>query len=521
MRGLRGAGALVTAVLCTASFLVMATAPEVSAATGGGAVTWLLSSDTPGFDPKFGSQYQGANAEMLSVYDSLIGIDPVTQRVMPRLAKTVQSTDDAKTWTITLRPGLRFTDGTPLNAAAVVTNWDRLALPATAAVGGARSILAAPTTYVAADDVTVRITFPYSRGSFASDLAGVSNNGIGMIASPTAMAKYGAQYGSSPETTVGAGSFKLQEWLRNDHITVVRNDGYWDEPRPYLDRITFKAVPDLTVKADAVLAGQADLALFPVAGPDTKRATAALPSYGEPAPFNLSIWFNASRPPFDDLRVRKALVLAMDPKDLNLKAAAGEASMVSTWFPKSSPLVDPAVVQRTNDLKAAQKLLDAYVAQHGDVSVPLLVPTSTATWGTALMQQWSRLKGITFTADAQPPTVTAAKGATGDFSAWVTANTPLNGAYVEAFYTVFHTGETGNVTKYSDPTMDALLDAGRGATTVPARRQALGKITKRLVDQSVFALLNYFTPVSALSKSVKNVKPWSNSSPDLTQLRAR
>jgi ABC-type transport system substrate-binding protein len=109
-------------------------------------------------------------------------------------------------WTIKLRRSIKFTDGTPLNSAAIVANWNRLADPATAC--NCLTTLTSFTSYVPVDDLTLHVTLPSPRPSFPYDVAKVAS-ARSLMASPQALQQYGAPYGSSPETTVGAGAFML------------------------------------------------------------------------------------------------------------------------------------------------------------------------------------------------------------------------------------------------------------------------------------------------------------------------
>src|SRR5262249_31327648 len=116
------------------------------------------------------------------------------------------------------------------------------------------------------------------------------------------------------------------------------------------------------------------------------------------------IAFNLAVPGLDDVRIRRALVLATDSKDINLKAAGGAATMVDTFFAKGTPYYNPKVVQKQNDLKAAQKLVDEYVAQHGPQTFTFYMCDSCSQFGNPVAQQWARLKGITI--NIQPITST-------------------------------------------------------------------------------------------------------------------
>jgi peptide/nickel transport system substrate-binding protein len=448
---------------------------------------------------------------MMAVYDALWSINPTTQEIVPRQATSVTANADSTVWTIKLRPDLKFTDGTTLDANAVVSNWNRLADPATACtcLSTMKSF-----TWSAVNPTTVRVTMASSRPSFPADaLVGGSASAMSVIASPAALQKYGDKYGTSPDTTVGAGAFTLKEWVRADHVTFVRNPGYYGAPKPYLDQITFKPVADSTVKADAMITGQAQLGWFPILDQSVVKAqSSGIKLNGVVGPPSIGVTFNTTRAPYNDQRVRQALVRATDLGDLNQKAGAGAAKMTTSWFPPGSVFTDPAVKPTTNKLAQAQKLIDAYVAEKGPVNGDLLVPQSLSQWGIPLLQQWNRLKNVNIQANVQPPTQSLTLGTAGNYNAYLAA-APA-GTYVQTWYDVLHTGQTNNVTKYSDPVIDKLTEDNLSASTIPQRKSAISKITKRLVEQSVYTLLYYSQYQTATTKAVKGYQQWTIYHPD-------
>jgi len=353
-----------------------------------------------------------------------------------------------------------------------------------------------------------------SRPSFPADaLVGGSASAMSVIASPAALQKYGDKYGTSPDTTVGAGAFTLKEWVRADHVTFVRNPGYYGAPKPYLDQITFKPVADSTVKADAMITGQAQLGWFPILDQSVVKAqSSGIKLNGVVGPPSIGVTFNTTRAPYNDQRVRQALVRATDLGDLNQKAGAGAAKMTTSWFPPGSVFTDPAVKPTTNKLAQAQKLIDAYVAEKGPVNGDLLVPQSLSQWGIPLLQQWNRLKNVNIQANVQPPTQSLTLGTAGNYNAYLAA-APA-GTYVQTWYDVLHTGQTNNVTKYSDPVIDKLTEDNLSASTIPQRKSAISKITKRLVEQSVYTLLYYSQYQTATTKAVKGYQQWTIYHPD-------
>src|SRR5262249_4658586 len=146
-------------------------------------------------------------------------------------------------------------------------------------------------SYVATNPTTVTVTLPQARVGFPWLLAGC----LGIMESPTALAKDGASYGTSAATTVGAGPYILKSWVPGSQVVFSRNPGYWDSPRPYISTIIMKPVLDPNAALAAFQAGEADV-MFTI-GPSTqiealKSGGATL--YGYAAGGGIDVAFNAS-----------------------------------------------------------------------------------------------------------------------------------------------------------------------------------------------------------------------------------
>jgi peptide/nickel transport system substrate-binding protein len=331
-----------------------AAAPE---GVAGGSLTYITGTEVPGMDPIDGgtSVAVTTNTYDLLLYDQLVRVD-LDGTIDPRLAESVTGSADSGTWTITLRDGLQFSDGTPLDAAAVIFNWDRFANPDT----GGRCVgdAAAMRSYKAIDDTTIEAVLKEPNSQFPRLLM----NCLGTLGSPTGIQAAGQEgFTTAP---VGAGPFVLQEWVRNDHATFVRNPNFWDAPRPYLDSITVRPVPDQQQRFDAFRTADGPAAILANV-PDQHMSELAADGYevkhGKPYG-GVSLGFNMSRPPFDDVRVRQAFSYALNLDDINAKAAQGFAEMSTNIFPEGSPFADPSGDTKTNDLAKAQSLIDDYVA---------------------------------------------------------------------------------------------------------------------------------------------------------------
>jgi peptide/nickel transport system substrate-binding protein len=499
-------GAVATALLGLAMVGTVAGAGTPSASRSTADLRYMVNSDTATWDPAAanGVQNWGGTTGLLgsAVYDNLVTFDQTSGRLVPRLALAVTPNDAATVWTIKLRPGVTFTDGTPFDAAAVKFNWDRYAAPGSTAP--VKASLAGFQSWTVVNPTTLQVTMAAPVGGFPATLA---NSALGEIASPTAIQKFGARYGTAVDAVVGAGPWTLGEWVRADHVTFTRNARYWDSPQPYARTMTLKFVLDDNQKVNILQTGQADMVYVPILGGGTKTLKdAGYPGYGSLTGSMITANFSTQSAPLDDVRIRRALVLAADLEGMNQKAAVGTATVATTWYPKVSPYYEASVRQPTYRLAAAQKLVDAYVAEHGGVAptVSLYYTTSLKAWGDALLQSWSQLTKINVKADFEAvPTGKAVRG-----QCQVCMSSSVGGlppAEPESFFQFYGTGQTANVMKYSDPVLDPILEKSRSAVTQAEKKPYLDKITKRVLEQSYQLLIYRNVNYTFTAKDVQGV----------------
>jgi peptide/nickel transport system substrate-binding protein len=480
----------------------------------GGSATFLDSGGVPRIlDPALSSFSRtgpgGAIGAMAaySVYDSLIWVDYNTNEIVPRIAESVESNDDATVWTITLREGVQFTDGTPYDAAAVKYNWDRAKDPALAS-----RCLSTVSSFMSVDipdERTVVVTLPTASVGFPWLLQGCLSG----VASPAALDEHGENYGTSPDTIVGAGAFIVTDFLPGDHVTYERNPDFWDNPRPYLDELTLRMPTTQSQALDAVISGTAQVAIVQngALGTDYPRFLAEgsinRDSYG-PLAGAIAYGFNTNRAPLDDVRVRKALVLAYDPDDFNEKVAGGAFDMAETYLSEDSIFFNPDVRQPTNDLVEAQALIDEYVAEHGPIELTILNSSSTAAWNVVMQQQWNRLENVSVEVTADDDATAAPKLISGDYQIGaLNLGTDID---PETLFGRYHSSSTLNVLRFSDPQMDAWVEELRGAED-PARQQELvDEITKFLVMDQHWILQTYRVVASAAAGSQVHGFEWQS-----------
>ena len=158
--------------------------------------------------------------------------------------------DDGITWRMTLRDGIEFTDGTPLDAAAVVFNITEIMNPDNGST--LRRLVSDIKEMNILDSLTVEFVLGEPDGNFPEAFTTIP----GMIASPTAYQADPDAFGQNP---VGAGPFMVDSYVRDSTLRLVRNPNYWDQPKPYLDAVEFRILTDPLTRAQAVTARETDI----------------------------------------------------------------------------------------------------------------------------------------------------------------------------------------------------------------------------------------------------------------------
>jgi peptide/nickel transport system substrate-binding protein len=289
----------------------------------GGSITVLegkgFSGDWPfGLDPATNTDGSADQDYMTAVYGQLFELGQ-TGNIIPDLATSYAFSNGAKTITINLRQGVKFSDGTPFNAAAVVWNWERDFGPLAVKAGIApewviaKSVPANPNSAPAASAIkatgpyTVQVNLLAPDGGFINQLFDT----IPMwIASPTAVQKEGET--KFEQYPVGAGPFTVVSDSFSDQLVVKKNPLYWQAGRPYLDGITFKSVSGDEAAYEAMLAGQGQV-YEDMSTTQLLDAAAKQPNVQElnelgTSPYDLQL--NTAVPPFNNPKARQAIYAA-------------------------------------------------------------------------------------------------------------------------------------------------------------------------------------------------------------------
>ncbi|GAB6876528.1 ABC transporter substrate-binding protein [Thermaerobacter litoralis] len=454
-------------------------------------ITIGINADPPNLDPAMSSALVDRYVQN-SIFDKLYELDENLQ-VVPELAEDLpQVSDDGKVYTIKLRQGITFHDGTPLNADAVVFNLERYLDPDSARY----SELSAVERVEKVDEYTVRIVLkqPYS------PLLYTLTDRAGMIASPKAIQEAGDQFAQKP---VGSGPFKFESRIKGDQIVLVKNPDYWREGLPKADKIVWKVVTDDNVKVVNLKAGQLDII-------DTVPAQALADLRGNP---NLKvdigpglgfqgIYLNTEKEPFDNPSLRRAVDLAIDRATLVRVVFQETADPGYGPFPPSSPAAAASGEPPQRDLEAVKALL----AQGGKPDgFRFTLKTGT---GPVTQQIAQVIKDMLADAGIEMEIQQVEFGSLLDDTD--------NGNYQAAalgwsgrpdpdgnIYPWFYTDGSQNDSRYSNPQVDQLLDEARQILDMNQRVELYRQIMEQIHADAPYIYLYYPKNVKAYSAKVQ------------------
>ncbi len=304
------------------------------------------------------------------IFEGLVKFDGNTTNVVPSLAEKWETSADGTVWTFTLHKGVKFHDGTPFNAEAVVKNWDYWANTSNPLHKGKvdaglvfeyyegqfggfddASVI---TKVEAKDENTVVFTLKTPQGPFLNNLAMF----VFVMWSPTALEAAGVESCKNP---VGTGPFKFVEWVADEQVTLVKNPDYWDAANAAkVDEVIIRDIKDNSARLNALKAGE----IHALEGmePDSVPAVKADPNLQlilRPANNTGYLAFNYKIKEYQDVNVRQAFAHALN-KQAYVDAFYGGLGLVAKEFiPPSLWGYNAAIEDYAYDTAKAKELLTA------------------------------------------------------------------------------------------------------------------------------------------------------------------
>ena len=325
----------------------------------GGQITVGLEAETNNWLP---GKFAGANGgEMVrnAIFDRLARRNGEGV-VVPWLAESFESSADLKEWTVKLRSGVKFHDGTDLNSEAMKYNWDKLLT-----VQGSNTVGAITGTYkITALEVVDPLTFKYILAEPNAAFPDFMTGTAGIPFSPKAHQEKGESAGDSP---VGTGPFKFVSWQRDSQLIVEKNPNYWRKGEPLLDRIIFRAIPDEDTRLQSLISGDIQV-MQSLRQSIVKQANENddIVSHNYQGNNGGGAIFNTEKPPVDDKRVRRGLIHAIDQNAMvEVLGGVDVAGVRNQYFNEDSEFyskkaADAAIFDK-HDVKKAKELLDQYI----------------------------------------------------------------------------------------------------------------------------------------------------------------
>lgn len=324
--------------------------------TPGGALAFGLGAETDGWNTTSARWAASAYIVGNTIFDPLAVYGPDGEPV-PYLAESFDANDDFTVWTLKLREGPTFHDGTPVNADAVVKNLKAhmesiLTKPAMALVDEVRAV----------DNLTVEITMTAPWSTFPLLLVAQP----GYVMAPSMM----DSEGGGSRSPIGSGPFEFQSWVPGANLKVQKNTEYWREGLPYLDNVEFKVYADVQTRGRALENGEVDaietgdaaqIAKFAAQAKDGKLQMMSDENSEQQETF---IALNVTKPPFDDPLARQILAYGVDTQGLSDAAFDGLFKPARGMFSEGSPYWVETDYP-TYDLEKAKALHEEYKAKHG------------------------------------------------------------------------------------------------------------------------------------------------------------
>ncbi|ARP74845.1 ABC transporter substrate-binding protein [Bordetella genomosp. 6] len=474
--------------LALAAMLAIAGSSTALAQTRGGTLRAIVQPEPPtlmlGLNQQIPTQYVAGK-----IYESLLTWT-TDLKPQPGLARAWKVSDDGKTYTFDLQQGVTWHDGKPFGADDVVFSIDKFLR---AVHPRARVIIdqfVDTVTATAPDQVqiTLKSPFPPFLKAFVSD---------NMPIVPKHLYD-GTDYASNPanQKPIGTGPFMFKEWRRGSVIELERNPNYWQQGKPYLDRIVFSVIPDSASRAVAFERGDVQvLRSGDVDSVDVKRLK-ALPNVD----YTTSGWeifsqqaylqMNQRKPPFDNVKVRQAVMHALNRKFIVDNIFFGLGKVATGPISSTTPFYSADVPKYDYDLKKARALIKESGVDLSKTPVKILAYPYGATWDRLGEYTKQALQQIGFDVemDAADAGTWSKRVSDADFDLTFS----FTSQYGDPALGVSRLYVARNIVKgsafvnnqgYRNAEADALWDEAATATSDEQRAAAYAKLQKILVDE--------------------------------------
>ena len=449
-----------------------------------------------GIDPHIVTSFS-SHRRIDLLYNKLVRHDE-NLKIVPDLAESWDVPNNT-TYIFNLRKGVKFHNGQEMTADDVIFSLNRVLDPKTASPG--RSYIASIKSMEAMGTYKVKVTLSAPLASF---LEGLTSNNCAIVSKAAV-----EQNGNLQKVEAGTGPFMLKEWIPDNSMTLVKNPSYFEKGLPYLDKVIFRVIPEQASLLAGVKAGTVDIAQINdgstvlLAKRDSSLAVMQKPGINV-----RTFGFNVTRKPFDDVRVREALSLAIDRNEI---VAASEFGMAQPTGPIPVGATQWALPLNklpyyTPDIAKAKALL-AQAGFPNGFSFKIVCSNSFEGGLSVAQVVQNQLKKIGVNADLEVVEWGnyIDRWVKRDFDSMI----ELRGGSGEPdrflYRTIYSTGGVNNFL-FKDADVDKLLDKGRELTTYAERKPVYDDLQIALAEKAPIIFLYCPFETHVMNKSVKGFK---------------
>ncbi|MDI3473335.1 MAG: peptide/nickel transport system substrate-binding protein [Thermotogaceae bacterium] len=438
---------------------------------------------------------------MRNVFETLVAYDASVKEIKPLIAESWEVSEDLKVWTFKLKKGVHFQKGKFQNGREVTAEDVKYSFEREIEISPMVRLYMVDKVEVL-DKYTVKITLKYP---FAPFLTVLTDIGAAIVPKEEAEG-WGDEFTLHP---VGTGPFKMVEWIKDDHMTFIRNDDYWGEEKPYLKKVTYKFIPNKSVLAVALMSGEVDIASDILDQDIPKvKANSNVDVIMVPGVNVYAVYMNSMRGPTVDKKVREAIFRAVDTDQI-IKVLFPNGSGVRAYgpIPPGSWAYNPDIKELypSYDPEKAKQLLKE-AGYDNNLSLTIYTPEDPNRRKAAIVMQ-SMLKkiGVDLKVQSLEWGSFVAITSKGDADMYTIGWTWYPDPEYFIFY-MFHSsrkGTYGNGGGYNNPKVDELIAKGESTADKQERIKYYQEAEKLIMKDMVYMPLYHKMVVMGVNKKVK------------------
>jgi peptide/nickel transport system substrate-binding protein len=471
----------------SASLAALAALPPAALAQGRkDSVVMAMTLEPPGLDPTAGAASAIAEITLYNVFETLTKIHP-NGSVTPLLAESWEVSPDLRTYTFRLRRGVRFSNGEPFNASTVKFSFDR--------AGGEKSTNKDKRTFA---NVTTQVVDEHTVVLLNKE---IDPDFLFLMGQATAVMVEPKSADTNATQPVGTGPFRLENWAKGSSVTLSRWDGYRNASAIRLRRASFRFIQDPAAQMASLLSGDVDAFQRVTArGIEQFRGNPRFQVIVSGSRAKTILAINNKKKPLDDVRVRRAINMALDRKAVIQGAADGFGVPIGSYYPPSAPGYVDLSNANAYDPDRARSLLREAGVNNLELTITLPPPPYARQGGEVIASMLSKV-GI----NARLQNV--------EWAQWL-SNVYGNKNYDLTIISHVEPFDLGNFSRpgyywnYENPKFNALYDRYKQTANQAERMKILGDIQRLVAEDAVHGYLYQPQWVTIANRNLRGL--WNN-----------